>query len=119
MNKNVFLQFILIVFVLFLFPFQLLPQLDSAKLNKYNFIASEITKKVLTEKKGYKFLKELCDIGPRLSGSENSLRAICWAEEKLKSFDVDKVWLQPVMVPHWERGSVETETIVKTKLINE
>ena len=119
MNKNVFLQFILIVFVLFLFPFQLLPQLDSAKLNKYNFIASEITKKVLTEKKGYKFLKELCDIGPRLSGSENSLRAICWAEEKLKSFDVDKVWLQPVMVPHWERGSVETATIVKSKLINE
>ena len=57
-------------------------------------------------------------IGPRLSGSENSLRAIYWAEEKLKSFGVDKVWLQPVMVPHWERGSVETAEIVKDKNIN-
>lgn len=64
-------------------------------------------------------MQELCDIGPRLSGSENSLRAIYWAEEKLKSFGVDKVWLQPVMVPHWERGSVETAVIVYDKNISE
>lgn len=97
----------------------LFPQLDSSKLNHYNFVADQITKKVLTEKMGYKLLQELCDIGPRLSGSKNSLRAICWAEEKLKSFGVDKVWLQPVMVPHWERGSVETAKIVNRKKNNE
>ena len=106
------------MFVIFLFSFQLFAQLDSVKLNNYNLIANQITKKALTEKKGYELLKELCDIGPRLSGSENSLRAIYWAEEKLKSFGVDKVWLQPVMVPHWERGSTETAVIVNSKVFN-
>jgi hypothetical protein len=94
-------------------------QLDPSNFNKYTLAADQITKKALTEKTGYKLLQELCDIGPRLSGSENSLRAIYWAEEKLKSFGVDKVWLQPVMVPHWERGSVETANIVNDKNISE
>lgn len=94
-------------------------QLDPSNFNKYTLAADQITKKALTEKTGYKFLQELCDIGPRLSGSENSLRAIYWAEEKLKSFGVDKVWLQPVMVPHWERGSVETAVIIYDKNISE
>jgi hypothetical protein len=87
-------------------------QPDSLKLSIYKNLADQITKNALTEKTGYKLLQELCNIGPRLSGSENSLRAIYWAEEKLKSFGVDKVWLQPVMVPHWERGSVESAVIL-------
>ena len=119
MNNILLLRSVQILFLSFLFSIQLFPQLDSVKLNKYNFIANQITKKALVEKKGYELLRELCDIGPRLSGSENSLRAIFWAEEKLKNLGVDKVWLQPVMVPHWEGGSVETATIVKSKLINE
>ena len=63
-------------------------------------------------------LQELCEIGPRLSGSENSLRAISWAEEKLKNFGIDKIWLQPVMVPHWERGNIQTAQIITDKSIN-
>jgi len=119
LNNILLLRSIQILFLAFLFSIQLFPQLDTVKLNKYNLIANQITKKTLTEKKGYVLLRELCDIGPRLSGSENSLRAIYWAEEKLKSFGVDKVWLQPVMVPHWERGSVEVAEIVKSKNTNE
>jgi hypothetical protein len=106
------------VFVLLLFPFQLLPQLDSVKLNKYNLIANQITKKALIEKKGYQLLQELCAIGPRLSGSENSLRAIYWAEKKLKTIGADSIWLQPVMVPHWERGNIGSATITKSKSYN-
>jgi hypothetical protein len=94
-------------------------QLEPSNLNQYSLAADQITKKALTEKTGYKLLHELCDIGPRLSGSGNSLRAIYWAEEKLKSFGVDRVWLQPVMVTHWERGSVETANIVNDKNISE
>jgi len=30
----------------------------------------------------------------------------------MKSLGFDKVWLQPVMVPHWERGDVESCTIL-------
>ena len=113
--KGIILQFKFILLIVFLFSFSLYPQVDSVKLNKYNFIANQITKKTLTEKKGYELLRELCDIGPRLSGSEKSLRAIYWAEDKFKKIGVDKVWLQPVIVPHWERGSIETAVITKNK----
>jgi len=113
------IRIIQISFLFLLIPTSSFSQLDPSNFNKYTLTADQITKKALTEKTGYKLLQELCDIGPRLSGSENSLRAIYWAEEKLKSFGVDKVWLQPVMVPHWERGSVETAVIVYDKNISE
>ena len=113
MNFNSILQIKNVCLLIFLISFQIFPQLDSSKLNQYNLVADQITRKALTEKTGYKLLQELCVIGPRLSGSENSLRAIYWAKEKLENFGVDKVWLQSVMVPHWERGSVETAEIVK------
>lgn len=118
MNNIVCFRFIQILFSFFLFSTLLFPQLDSTHLNHYNLIANQITQRALTEKPGYELLQELCDIGPRLSGSENSLRAIFWAELKLKDFAADKVWLQPVMVPHWERGSTETAIIVNSKLFN-
>ncbi len=77
------------------------------KLKTYISIADTITKTALRDRKGYDWLKELCEIGPRLSGSENSLKAIYWAENKMKNLGFDSVWLQPVMVPNWERGEKE------------
>lgn len=118
MNFNSTLQMKNVCFIILLISIQLFPQLDSSKQNQYNLVADQITRKALTEKSGYGLLKELCEIGPRLSGSENSLRAIYWAEEKLKNFGADKVWLQPVMVPHWERGDVETAEIINGKFLN-
>ena len=82
-------------------------QLSTNKLKSYNELARTIVRKALIERKGYDWLKELCEIGPRLSGSERSLKAIHWAEEKMKSLGFDSVWLQPVMVPKWERGKIE------------
>ena len=82
-------------------------QLSTNKLKSYNELARTIVRKVLIERKGYDWLKELCDIGPRLSGSEKSLKAIHWAEKKMNSLGFDSVWLQPVMVPKWERGKIE------------
>ena len=74
-------------------------------------IADKFIRTSLLENKGYNWLKELCEIGPRLSGSENSLRAIKWAQRKMMKAKFDSVWLQPVMVPHWERGKVEEAQI--------
>jgi carboxypeptidase Q len=79
-------------------------------------VANQFVRSALTERKGYHLLKELTDIGPRLSGSENSLRAIMWAKKKMEEAGFDKVWLQPVMVPHWIRGNIEQTEIVKSKL---
>lgn len=79
-------------------------------------VADQIVRTALTDRKGYKILKALTDMGPRLSGSENSVKAIMWAKGKMEEAGFDKVWLQPVMVPHWVRGNVEKAEIVKSKL---
>ena len=85
---------------------------NSIKFDQNNIIAQQIVETALREQRGYEYLRELCEIGPRLSGSENSIKAINWAYEKMKSLGFDKVWLQPVMVPHWERGDVESCSIL-------
>jgi hypothetical protein len=84
---------------------------DLIQIKEHNKIAQLIVETALRERKGYEYLRELCAIGPRLSGSEKSQKAINWAFEKMKSLGFDKVWLQPVMVPHWERGNAESFTI--------
>ena len=62
--------------------------------------------------KSYDDLRSLCkDIGPRLSGSSEAEMAVRWSEQKMKSYGFDTVFLQPIMVPHWERGNPETAWI--------
>lgn len=58
--------------------------------------------------KGYHWLDYLSNqIGGRLSGSLNAERAVKYTREQLDSLGLDKVWLQPVMVPKWVRGTPE------------
>lgn len=62
----------------------------------------------LTDGKAYEDLRSLCkDIGARLSGSAEAAMAIEWGKEKLEGYNFDKVYLQEIMVPHWERGTKE------------
>lgn len=62
----------------------------------------------LTEGKSYEWLDHISNrIGARLSGSIGEERIIAYAEEELKKLGLDKVWLQPVMVPKWTRGFKE------------
>ncbi len=68
----------------------------------------------LTQGHAYDNLRELCkDVGNRLSGSVGADKAVVWAESKMNTYGFDKVWLQPVMVPKWERGTPEV-CIIKT-----
>ncbi|MCT8340721.1 M20/M25/M40 family metallo-hydrolase [Flavobacteriaceae bacterium TK19130] len=58
--------------------------------------------------KAYDWLDYLSnEIGGRLSGSLNAQRAVEYTEAELKKLGLDKVWLQPVMVPKWTRGPQE------------
>lgn len=67
----------------------------------------------LEEQKGYLWLEELCkDVGPRLAGSEGAERAVDWAVQTLEGMGFDRVYTQEVEVPHWERGSIETCSLV-------
>lgn len=57
----------------------------------------------------YAWLDHLSNnIGGRLSGSEGAQRAVAYTKSELEKLGLDKVWLQPVMVPKWVRGSKET-----------
>jgi len=68
-----------------------------------------IYNEALLRGRAYEDLRSLCkDIGPRLSGSSEAEMAVRWSESKMKSYGFDKVYLQPIMVPHWERGNPET-----------
>lgn len=68
----------------------------------------------LTHSNAYPNLYELCTtIGPRLSGSKGAARAVVWAQNKMLNMGLDSVWLQPVMVPHWERGPVEKAVLLR------
>jgi carboxypeptidase Q len=67
----------------------------------------------------YKNLEYLCkQIGPRLSGSQNAQKAVDWTKKVMEDYGFDKVYLQEVMVPHWERGAKEAAFILdgKTKI---
>jgi len=65
----------------------------------------KIFDEALTNGQCYEVLRHLCkDIGPRLSGSAGAARAVTYMKEVLEKDGFDKVFLQDVMVPHWERG---------------
>ena len=71
-----------------------------------------IYKTALTDGQSYSWLAHLSNqIGGRLSGSLNAQRAVEWGKEELDSLGLDKVWLQPVMVPKWIRGTFEYANI--------
>ncbi|MGH1516698.1 M28 family peptidase [Chryseobacterium sp. JK1] len=71
---------------------------DSIQFNK-------ISTEILNNGQGYNELRELTkNIGHRLSGSEAYEKSVKWAEQKLRDAGADKVWLQEVMIPVWERG---------------
>ena len=58
--------------------------------------------------KSYEWLDHLSNqIGGRLSGSFNAEQAVDYTKKELENLGLDKVWLQPVMVPKWTRGERE------------
>lgn len=71
----------------------------------------------LTESKCYSNLEYLATkIGGRLSGSANAEKAVYWAKKALYEAGADTVYLQPCMVPHWERGKKEICSIESSSL---
>ena len=58
--------------------------------------------------KSYAWLDHLSnEIGGRLSGSYGAEQAVEYTKAELENLGLDKVWLQPVMVPKWTRGERE------------
>jgi len=71
----------------------------------------------LTQGKSYEWLADLTsNVGGRLSGSPEAQKAVEWGENLMKKSNFDKVWLQPVMVPHWVRGAKEEAYFTSNKV---
>jgi len=51
-------------------------------------------------------------IGSRISGSPQAAKAVEWGKRTMLQCGFDSVYLQPVMVPRWVRGSVERAAIL-------
>lgn len=101
MNKVLNIQLKVFVLGFMLSSFCVFAQSDEATLKI-------IYKTSLTNGKSYEWLDYLSNtIGGRLSGSTNAELAVQYTKSELKKLGLDKVWLQPVMVPKWVRGEKE------------
>ncbi len=70
-------------------------------------IIRNLYNQALTQQQGYKWLKELTDIGPRFAGTAQANQAVFRFKEILDSLGFE-TQLQEVTVPVWQRGPQET-----------
>jgi hypothetical protein len=79
-----------------------------AQQQRDSLMLKSIYKTALLNGQAYDWLDYLTNqIGGRLSGSLNAERAVEWSKEELEKLNLDRVWLQPVLVPKWVRGPKE------------
>jgi len=79
-------------------------------------VIKNIFSEALTNGRGYEILEHLSNrIGGRLSGSPEAAAAVEYTRQVMLELDIDTVFLQPVMVPHWVRGDLEKGRIVNSR----
>lgn len=73
---------------------------------------AQLRDRALQDKTAWQVVESLTtEVGQRLAGSEADARAVRWAEAKFKALGYDKVWLQPVSFPKWERRSERADVL--------
>jgi len=73
--------------------------------NEDSIMIKKISDEILTNGKAYDNLHYLTkQIGGRLSGSPQMVKAEKWGVALMKESGADKAWLQECTVPHWVRG---------------
>ncbi len=91
-----------ITLILFLITVQVFAQTQDEKQLKLIYDTA------LTQGKAYDWLNYISNqIGGRLSGSIQAQQAVEYTKQQMESLGLDRVWLQPVMVPKWVRGTPE------------
>lgn len=84
--------------------------------NSDSVIIRKIYDEALANGHAYKNLEYLCKkIGPRLSGSLNAQKSVDWTKKLMENYGFDRVYLQELMVPVWERGAKEQAYIIEGK----
>ena len=73
----------------------------------------KISDEILTNGKAYDNLRHLTkQIGARLSGSPQMVKAEKWGVQMMKESGADNAWLQECMVPHWIRGGKDKAEVL-------
>jgi carboxypeptidase Q len=112
--KNYFI-FIFVCFIAYSFSASFKPENERAVLStdSDSTVLAKIYAEGYSSWGAYNSLQGLCIKAPkRLSGSAGAQVAVEYMQQVMKTCQFDKVWLQPVMVPHWERGSPELGQII-------
>ncbi|RFS23853.1 peptidase M28 family protein [Chitinophaga silvatica] len=92
-----------------------LPLVASAQHND-SLTIKKIADEVLTHSTAYENLRVLTkQIGGRLAGSPQMVKAEQWGVAALKAAGADTVYLQECMVPHWVRGEREEARIISKR----
>ena len=72
--------------------------------------AARLLGAALVDSEGWEKLEHLTtEIGHRLTGSGQLEDAIEWAHRRMLTEGFDRVWKEPVKVPHWVRGAESAE----------
>lgn len=80
--------------------------------NSDSLFIRKIYDEALVNGQSYENLRYLCKaIGHRLTGSPEAEEAVKWGKKVLDEMGLDKVYLQPIDIPFWERGEVEKAQI--------
>ncbi|GAB2779104.1 M20/M25/M40 family metallo-hydrolase [Salinimicrobium soli] len=94
--------------LLLIFTFTLAGFAQNNSVSEDSLMLRKLYEQSLLNGKSYEWLDHLSNnIGGRLSGSVNAERAVKYTKAELEKLGLDKVWLQPVMVPKWTRGVQE------------
>jgi hypothetical protein len=85
--------------------FILLTTISSSSFAQDSVAFKKISDQILLHGNCYNDLRVLCKtIGHRIAGSAQAKMAVEWGEKVMEQTGADRVWLQPVDVPHWERN---------------
>jgi len=84
--------------------------------NDDSIFIRRIADEILVNGKAYDDLRVLTkQIGARLSGSPQMVKAEQWGLKIFQSLQPDKAWLQECMVPHWVRGGKDEAIAITGK----
>lgn len=90
------------------------PVLAMAQYHDDSVMIRTIANEILRNGKAHDLLYQLTkQIGGRLAGSPQSVKAVAWGKDALEKNGADNVFLQQCMVPHWVRGGVDKAVIVE------
>lgn len=74
--------------------------------------AQQLAEQALQSERPWEIVESLTtEVGPRLAGTAADLRAVAWAKQMLEDAGFDRVWLEPVTFPVWQRHRERAQVV--------